>query len=303
MNFAETVNLVAIVVVLAALVCCFALPWWPLSSLDRDTVADFAAAHNLALTPVSGRYVVGYLVRNLRWRRWGGLVGLALGLVLSNAFIHTSTTTTNVGDDTTVTSTHTNHSLSWFLLIGIGYFGGALVAEWRSGASITGTRRTASLQVRDARDYLDPTFRRTTYGALAAGVILVSAAAAWPGYRPSTSLPQRIALLAVLLLVVVISRVATQWVAQRPQPLDDDLLTAREAVRTSCVNLLGGIGVAFAWLVLSWVASSCRAQSSGVVNSAASVTTIVAFLMSVRCWFRLRRRAWTTDFRRPRAVA
>ena len=126
--------------------------------------------------------------------------------------------------------------------------------------TITGPRRAASLQARDARDYLDPTLRRTTYGVLAAGVALFTAVAAWPRYRPLASLAQRIALLALLLLVVVIAQVATQWVARRPQPFDDDLLTAREAVRTSCVNLLGGIGVAFAWLVLSWVATSCTRQ-------------------------------------------
>jgi hypothetical protein len=295
-------GVVALYAILVALVCCLALPWWPLSSLDRATVVQFAASHDLALTPANGRYVVGYLVRNLRWRRWGGVVGLALAVVLSNAFTHTTTTTSPVGQDTTATSTHTNHSLSWFLLVGIGYFGGALIAEWRSGATVTGPRRIASLHVRDARDYLDPTFRRTTYGALAAGAILVTASAAWPGYRPSSSLAQRIGLLAVLFLVVVITQVATQWVARRPQPVDDDLLTAREAVRTSCVNLLGGIGVAFAWLILSWVAASTRAHGTGWINPVASTTTAVAFLMSVRCWFRLRRRAWTTDFRHPRAV-
>ena len=144
---------------------------------------------------------------------------------------------------------------------------------------------------------------RTTYSLLAAGVALFTAVAAWPRYRPLASLAQRIALLALLLLVVVIAQVATQWVARRPQPFDDDLLTAREAVRTSCVNLLGGIGIAFAWLVLSWVATSARVQGNGVINPVANVTAAVAFLMSVRCWFRLRRRAWTTDFRRPRAVA
>ena len=300
-------NAVAVFVVLALLAAllavCLSLPLWPLSSLDRATVAEFAAAHNLALTPTSGRYVVGYLVRNLRWRRWGGFVGLTVAVVLSNVFTHTSTTTTSDGQDSTITSTNTHYSFSWFLLIGIGYFGGALIAEWRSGATITGPRRAASLQVRDARDYLDPAFRRTTYGLLVAGAILVTAAATWPSYRPFTSLAERIALLALLLLVVVLTQVATQWVARRPQLLDDDLLTAREAVRTSCVNLLGGIGVAFAWLVLSWVAASSRADSPGVLNPLANLTTIVAFLMSVRCWFRLRRRAWTTDFRRPRVVA
>jgi hypothetical protein len=296
-------SVVVLFVILATLACCLALPWWPLNSLDRATVAQFAATHNLALTAASGRYVVGYLVRNLRWRRWGGLVGLALAIVLSNALTHTATTTTDVGQDTTVTSTHTNHSLSWFLLIGVGYFGGALIAEWRSGAAITGPRRTASLQVRDARDYLDPTFRRITYSLLAVGVVLVTAAAAWPHYRPFAPLAQRITLLALLLFVVAITRVATQWVARRPQPLDDDLLTAREAIRTSCVNQLGGIGIAFAWLVLSWVATSSRVHGTGAVNPVANVTAAVAFVMSVRCWFRLRRRAWTMDFRRPRAVA
>jgi len=300
-------NLVGTFVVLALLIlflgCCLVLPWWPLNSLDRATVAEFAAAHNLALTPASGRYVVGYLVRNMRWRRWGGFAGLALAVVLSEALTHTTTTTTLVSQDTTTTSTRTNHSISWLLLIGIGYFAGALIAEWRSGATITGLRRTASLQVRDARDYFDPTFRRTMYRVLAAGAVIVTAAAAWPRYRPSASLAGRIALLALLVLVVAITQVATQWVARRPQPVDDDLLAAREAVRTSCVNLLGGIGVAFAWLVLSWVAASCRAESGGVLNVVAGLTTFVAFVMSVRCWFRLRRRAWTTDFRRPRVVA
>jgi hypothetical protein len=295
-------SVVVMFAILVVLVGCLALPWWPLSSLDRATVAEFAAAHDLALTPASGRYVVGYLVRNLRWRRWGGFVGLALAIVLSNALTHTSTTTADFSQGTTVTSTHTNHSLSWFLLIGVGYFGGALIAEWRSGAAITGPRRAASLQVRDARDYLDPTFRRTTYGVLAAGAILCTAAAAGPHYRPFASLTQRIALLALLLLVVVITRVATQWVARRPQPVDDELLTAREAVRASCVNLLGGIGVAFAWLLLSWVATSSRVHGTGAVNPVANVTAAVAFVMSVRCWFRLRRRAWTIDFRRPRAA-
>ena len=290
-------------VILAALVCCLALPWWPLRSLDRATVAEFASAHDLALTPASGRYVVGYLVRNLRWRRWGGFLGLALAVVLSSTSTHSTTTTTFVGQDGTTTSTHTDHPIVWFFLIGIGYLGGALIAEWRSGATITGPRRTASLQVRDARDYLDPSFRRTMYRTCTAGAILFIGAAAWPRYRPFTSLSQRIALLALLLLVVAITQVATQWVARRPQPLDDDLLTAREAVRTSCVNLLGGIGVAFAWLVLSWVAASSRAHGHGAVNPVANVTAAVAFLMSVRCWFRLRRRAWTTDFRRPRAIA
>jgi hypothetical protein len=298
-------SVVSLFVLLAALACCLALPWWPLNSLDRATVAEFAAAHNLALTPASGRYVVGYLVRNLRWRRWGGLVGLALAVVLSSAMTHTSssTTVTSAGQDTTVTSTHSSHSLNWFLLVGIGYFAGALVAEWRSGAAVSGPRRAASLQVRDARDYLDPTFRRTTYSVLAAGAALFTTVTAWPHYRPFASLAQRIALLALLLLVVVITRVATQWVARRPQPVDDDLLTAREAVRTSCVNLLGGIGVAFAWLVLSWVATSSRVHGPGAVNPVANVTAAAAFLMSVRCWFRLRRRAWTTDFRHQRAVA
>lgn len=296
-------SLVVVSVVLAVLVCCLAAPWWPLNSLDRGTVAQFAAAHDLALTPANGHYVVGYLVRSLRWRRWGGFAGLALAVFLSNTSTHSTTTTTSVGQDGTTTSTHTDDPIVWFFLIGIGYLGGALIAEWRSGATITGPRRTASLQVRDARDYLDPSFRRTMYRTCTAGAILFIGAAAWPRYRPSTSLSQRIALLALLLLVVAITQVATQWVARRPQPLDDDLLTAREAVRTSCVNLLGGIGVAFAWLVLSWVAASSRADSPGLVNPVASVTAIVAFLMSVRSWFRLRRRAWTTDFRRPRVVA
>ena len=300
-------NTVGVLLALAALAClvtvCLALPWWPLSALDRATVAQFAAAHNLTLTPASGRYVVGYLVRNLRWRRWGGFAGLVLASVFSSAFGHTSTTTTYVGQDTTTTSTGTNYSFSWFLLIGIGYFGGALIAEWRSGATIAGPRRAASLQVRNARDYLDPTFRRTMYRTCAAGAILVIAAAAWPHYRPSASLPQRIAWLALLFLVVTMTQMATQWVARRPQPLDDDLLTARDAVRTSCVNLLGGIGVAFGWLVLSWVAASSRAQSAGAVDALASATAVFAFIMSVRCWFRLRRRAWTTDFRRQRVAA
>ena len=73
-------SLIALVIVAIGLVCAMASRRWPLSALDRTTVARFAAAHDLALTPESGRYVVSYLVRSLRWRRWGGFIGFGAAI-------------------------------------------------------------------------------------------------------------------------------------------------------------------------------------------------------------------------------
>lgn len=296
-------GLIVIVVFTAILAYALSAPWWPLSSLDRAAVARFAVAHRLALTPASGRYVVSYLVRNMRWRRWGGFAGLGLAVALSTTLTRATTTITFDGSGSSTTSTQTNHSLSWFALVGVGYFGGAIIAEWRSGGTITATRRAASLRVRDARDYLDPWISRTGYGLLAVGSALVAATLAVPRYRPDDSLGQRIALLISLFAVIVGTRLVMQWVARRPQQVDDELSAAREAVRTSCVNLLGGIAVAFAWLMLAWVAGSCRSNGTEWLSSVAAVVGVVSVLMSVRSWFSLRHRAWTADFRSKPAVS
>lgn len=295
-------GLIVVVVVTAALVYALSAPWWPLSSLDRGAVARFAAAHNLALTPLSGQYVVRYLVRNLRWRRWGGFAGFAAAVVCSTVFTHTTTTFQSDGAGSSSTSTQTDHSPSWIFLVGVGYFAGTLVAEWRSGGTIAGPRRVASLHVRDARDYLDPWVRCTGYGLLAAGIAVFVTAIALPGYQPNHASSQRIALLAALFAVVLITQAAMQWVARRPQPVDDELFAAREAVRRSCVNLLGGVGAAFGWLVLAWLAGFCGGGGSAWFTSLVSVVAVLAFVMSVRSWFSLRHRAWTANFPARRAV-
>ena len=269
-------------------------PVWPLSSLDRGVVAKFAADHRLPMTVESGKYVVCYLVRNLRWRRWGGFAGFAVGAALGVIFAHSSKESTSLAGGVTSTSSNTSVQFGWFFLAGVGYFVGALVAECLGGATTSAGRRAASLRRRGRADYLDPTLLRTAYAILVAGVALLVTASVWPGYKPSASTWTRVLLSCCIEVVVVVIECTTRWVVSRPRPIEnDDLAAARDAVRASCVNLLAGVGVAFCWYLLSVEAYSCAAVSNGGVASSIELVGIAAFLMCVRSWFRLRHRAWS----------
>ncbi len=172
MNFVESAFSSLLACAARARASLFSLPSWPLSSLTahgrpirrgpqpRVDASECGVTSSTTLSELA-------LASLGRLRRTRG------GSRPVERVTHTSDEH-HVGWSRTIhTSTQTNHSLVWLLLIGVGYFGGALIAEWRSGAAITGLRRAASLQARDARDYLDPTIRRTTYSLLAAGVVLL----------------------------------------------------------------------------------------------------------------------------------
>jgi hypothetical protein len=294
---------IGLIIVIAVLFV-FALLWgalgsiWPLSSLERGEVVRFAQAHRLSLTPDSGRYVVTYLVRSMRWRRWGGFAGLLVGFPLSVAFQHHSTTVVST-DGWTQTSSTSRIALNWLLLVGVGYFVGTLIAEWRSGAMTSGGKRVASLRPRRQRDYIDAALMRSAYATVLASLIILLATSLWPHYRARGPLSERIGLACAAAAVVGIVELTTRWVVARPLPVDtDDVGAAREAVRTSCVHLLAGVGVAFCWYLLSAEAFSSTSPSDGMLALIVTVVGLVAFVVCVRQWFGLRRAAWTTD-RRP----
>jgi hypothetical protein len=283
----------AAILLSAILVYGFTAPWWPMSSLDRQAVARFAAAHRLFLTVASGQYVVAYLVRSLRWRRWGGLVGAAVGVPLAFVQAHTPRTSGGAGGLTSTSST-TELNVNWLVLVGVGYFVGALVAECRSGASASGPNQLASLQPRRRADYLEPELIRTAYLTLLIAAGLVTSTSVWPHYAARTSLWQRFAMLGCIAAVVGVIEGTTRWIVKRPLPVDhEDLGAARNAVRASCVYLLAGVGVAFCWYLLAVEAYCCGQQPSSGDSTLVDGIAVAAALLCVRSWFRLRRRAWS----------
>jgi len=192
------------------------------------------------------------------------------------------------------TSSTTELNLNWLVLVGAGYFVGALVAECRSGAGTSRPNRLASLRPRRRSDYLEPELIRIAYLTLLVAVALVTGTSFWPHYAARASLWQRIAVLGCMAVLVGVIEGTTRWIVKRPLPIDrDDLTAARNAVRATCLHLVAGVGVAFCWYLLAVEAYSCTEPSSAGDSMLVSGIGLGAALMCVRSWFRLRRRAWS----------
>jgi hypothetical protein len=268
--------------VLAVAMIVWAFTLWPLAEIRQADVESFAAAHDLAITQANGRFVVGYLVRSLRWRRWGGVVGLVAGFV--------STQFTSAG--LVIVST------TWFFSAVAGYFVGTLAAEFRNDVPISKEPQqvvTASLVARRRRDYLTPEAIITGYGVGAVAIGMLIAGELWPHRAPRSGLLERALLVVAIVIVVVAVDVWTRRVVQRPLTVAaPDVTAAHHAVRANAVHRLAGAGVAFAAWLLSWLfllSLGHDVQTRGS-DQLVSGLGLIAFVLSIRSWRRLRRQPW-----------
>jgi hypothetical protein len=279
----SVIGLAALVVgVLAVAVIVRALTLWPLAEIRRADVETFAAAHDLTITQANGRFVVGYLVRSLRWRRWGGVVGLAAGFALTQL--------SSAG--VVIVST------TWFFSAVAGYFVGTLAAEFRNDVPISNKPQqivTALLVARRRRDYLTPEAIITGYGVVAVAIGALIAGQLWPHRAPRSSVLERALLVAAIVIVVVSVDVWTRRVVRRPlAAAAPDVTAAHHAVRANAVHRLAGAGVAFAAWLLSWLflLSLGNDMQTRGSDQLVSGLGLIAFVLSIQSWRRLRRRPW-----------
>lgn len=215
----EVLLIVGVLLVLAVMVA-WAAAHGP---LRRGTVERFSHRQRLELTDNNAAHVVGALLVTHRWRRAGLVVGLGVGLVWS--MLH--------------------GALTLHLIAGLlGWFVGAVVAEWRIGRlARPGERRSAALAPRGVARYLTAGVRAIV-GLVGVALLVLLAVAAvrgggqaawwgWLGY--------------VLALATGIVLTARAVVARPSGFVDPGVRAADDALRCHGLTVLAGSAVAAAY--------------------------------------------------------
>jgi hypothetical protein len=206
------------------LVACLAIGWVVATRpLRRSTVERFARRQLLGLVESNSSHVVAALLITHRWRRAGLVLGILVGLVWSLQ-----------------SGSFTLHLLAGFL----GWFAGAVVAEWRiSALDQPGSRRTAALERRSVSRYVTPVVMALVcvVAVSLVGISIVALVAAgvtgswltWAGYS----------------VVVVCGLAATaRALVGRPSGFRaPGLREADDALRCHGLTVLAGSGVAAAY--------------------------------------------------------
>ncbi len=195
-------------------------------SLGR--VQRFARRTRLQVGPSNVDLVVRYLATTRRWRSCG--LALAYFVVMAGALARGS-----VKVD--------------LLVLAVGWFAGALAAEWRvSGAAGGPGPRAASLARRSRRTHLATTARWVggAVTAYAGGLAVLALVAVLLGKAPAGSLS---AVLPLLLIGGAV-RLAQRRALLRPQPAGHaELIAADDAVRARSLTVLTGCQVALILLL------------------------------------------------------
>ena len=221
----------------------------------RSRVERFARKQSLPITVGNGDIVIGYLAVTRRWRRSGLLVGLALTIGYSQT----------IGSSVTHEGLHVN-----FLALFVGWFVGAVIAEWRISTAASGSRRVASLAPRRLASYLPPSSwvapALVFAGAAAAGLVGLVAIVISRHRVPAALIVS----LAALVLVVAVIRVVVRHVLSRPQPQGAlDVLAADDAIRSRSLRVLAGSSLALGGYLLATVLAAASWYAGAGFTSAA----------------------------------
>ena len=230
-----------VVLLLAPMVALLAAATMAMVVAIEDPVAPprvtrFALRYGLSLDADSTSAVLRYLGTTRRWRLVGLVVGLAYG----------------------VGAGISDHSLSVDLATGfLGWFGGALVAEWRVALASPGARRTATLSPRRLQQYVGRVALAVPVAALVvtAGVGVVALVTGQTSARRVAAA----GFLGVAVVVAAAAVVALRHVVRRAQPgsLDPAVIAADDAIRGRSLHVLCGsatcflLGIAGALVTLS----------------------------------------------------
>ncbi len=236
------------------------------SRVSRARLERFARRQALDVTPGNGDLVIRYLAVTRRWRTLGLVVAFLAGVAWS---LRDSKVTAN------------------FLAMFLGWFAGAVVAEWRLAAGPRGgPRRAAVLTPRRLADHLGAVPRGLVAGlavvcAVLAGIGLVGALA---GSRAVDRSDLGLGVLGAALAVGVPAAVARD-VLDRAQPagLAPDVLAADDAVRDRSIAVLAGCAVAFlGWPVALLLVAA--GDAAGVAVTPALLALVAVVVLPLLGW-------------------
>lgn len=263
---------------LALVLILFAVIGWVVarSPLKRRTVERFARRQHLDLDDANAGHVVAALLITHRWRRAGLVLGILAGVLWSMQY-----------------GSLTLHFLTGFL----GWFVGAVIAEWRiSGLDQPGTRRVAAVEPRHLSRYITPV---VLLAASLVAVVLVTAgitAAAragvswgWGGWMAYSA--------AVTIGLAVTARA----IVARPSGfVDAAVREADDALRCHGLTVLVGSGIAAAYPPIVGLALQAT-HPNGVPTSADPAWTllVMAALILLGWWVAV----WSPSTRAGRELA
>jgi len=230
----------------------------------------FAARQGLLVTEANGPLVVRALAVTRRWRALGLSTGVLLGLLWALR-------------DARLTLNFTAAFLGWFV--------GAVVAEWRlAGLQVDPGRRTASLARRTVTAYLRRDAAVLLALACLALVVLFVAVVTRAGSGPSGLRGEATLWLGVAAAGLAAVTATLRRVASRPQPgVDGDLLAADDALRARSANVLAGAAIVAAGYpaasLLGLLGTTYGAAGDGWAAAslaALAVTVVLGWLVAVR---------------------
>lgn len=195
--------------------------------VSRGRLERLARRQRLALTPANAPLVVRSLALTRRWRALGLSTGLAAGLLWA---LRDGSLTLN------------------FLAGFLGWFAGAVVAEWRlAGPSPAEPRRSASLEPRTMSGYLRPASAALLALVLAALLVAVVGTSAVAGRQQGQVRMEAVAwLLAALGGLALVALTLRRVVTRSQPPAAPDVIAADDALRARAANVLAGSAVAAA---------------------------------------------------------
>jgi hypothetical protein len=226
-------------------------------TVTRRRVERFARRQQLRVTPTNGVVAIRYLATTRRWRSSGLLIG---------------------GSTVALWSLRHGSLRINFLALFVGWFVGAVIAEWRVSTAATGTRRAASLTARRRSDYLGwaarwlPAIMVGATGLFAVGVLGYAAVRHASGSALSGAVLWTVLLAATVGVVAVVQR----HILTRPQPVTEaDLRAADDAVRGRSLHVLAGSTVAIAGYLTAALASVAGEVHQAAANSRGPASGLV----------------------------
>lgn len=251
---------------------------------SRASVEAFARRQALVLTEANAPLVVASLTITHRWRRFGLVTGVALGFMwaLPQGRVELN-----------------------FVAMLLGWFAGAVVAEWRVSAPERGTRRRADLAPRTLASYVTATNRASlgvVLGLLAlamarSGMLAVARPALWSSWLIATAE----CVVGGLVLWAVARRVVG-----RARPSEPDLRNADDALRSNSLTALSGSAVALAAVpaasyvqILVATDPHYNAIDLATVASGAAVVVMTLVLAALGYWMAV----WSPSLRALQRVS
>ena len=213
-----------------------------LAPLKQHVVERFAGRQALHLTHGNAAHVVSALTITHRWRRVGLVVGLALGVLWALK-------------DSGITLDLFAGFLGWFV--------GAVVAQWRIGTlGEPGERRAASLASRSVTSYVT----RANLVLLGVAVVAWASLAVAAAVRAGLTREWWFDLITSLALLLVLALTARAIISRPSGFVDHDVREADDALRGHGLTVLAGSAIALLYPSL-WSFALQTAYPDGVPHS------------------------------------